>query len=158
MKITHRLQKKAAFAIKTSVVAASVLLASCAGTPSFIGVRDGDLKPCPSSPNCVSTSEVNSHGVPAFKLVMPPEQAINAIANELRKQSRVTIAVQEPRYLHAEYRSAVFRFVDDVEFYAQDDGNLAVRSASRLGYSDFGVNRSRVEDLRELFRQKAIIQ
>jgi len=59
------------------------------------------------------------------------------------------------QYLHAEFRSAVFGFVDDVEFYVSPPGTLQVRSASRTGYSDFGVNRERVETLRARFTATA---
>jgi len=144
--------------IKLSGLSAALMLTACASGPSISGVDSNDLKPCPSSPNCVSTSEINSHGVAAFTLAVSPDEAIPAIAEELKSMSRVTIAEQEGRYLRAEFTSAVFRFVDDVEFYAQDNGNLAVRSASRVGYSDLGANRSRVEDLREAFKDKSIIR
>lgn len=62
---------------------------------------------------------------------------------------RTTIITQGPDYLHAECRSAVFGFVDDLELHLRPDKNtIAVRSAARLGYSDLGVNRKRIEDLR----------
>lgn len=143
---------------KLTTLAIAFLLSACAGTPGNIGVRDGDLKPCPSSPNCVSSAELNSHSVAAFNLKMPPDQAILKIAQVLNDQPRVTVDRQYQKYIHAEFTSAVFRFVDDVEFYAHDDGVLSVRSASRIGYSDLGANRARVERLRVLFSEKGIIQ
>ncbi|HOW77583.1 MAG TPA: DUF1499 domain-containing protein [Candidatus Competibacteraceae bacterium] len=59
------------------------------------------------------------------------------------------------QYLHVEFRSAVFGFVDDMEFYFSPPGTIQVRSASRTGYSDFGVNRERVETLRTRFSSTA---
>jgi uncharacterized protein (DUF1499 family) len=61
----------------------------------------------------------------------------------------------EERYLHAEVRSLVFRFVDDLEFLLQPDGLIQVRSAARSGYSDLGVNRRRVERIRQRFQASA---
>lgn len=136
----------------------ALLLSACAGTPSSTGAIEGDLKPCPSSPNCVSTSDINSHHIAPFTLAVPPTEAIAAISAALKTLPRVDIAHQNSRYLRAEFTSAVFRFVDDVEFLVLDNGTLSVRSASRLGYSDLGANRRRAEALRELFREKAIIR
>jgi uncharacterized protein (DUF1499 family) len=60
--------------------------------------------------------------------------------------------VEQGNYLHVEMRSLMFRFVDDVEFsLAASAGLIHVRSASRVGYSDFGVNRKRVERIRAAF-------
>ncbi len=137
------------------MAAGTTLLAACA---SSMGVTEGGLTPCPASPNCVSTAATNSHKIEPFKLVVPADKAIDAIAEAIQKEPRVAIVRKDQRYMHAEFTSAVFRFVDDVEFYAQDDGNLILRSASRLGYSDLGANNRRAEHLRELFRSKGIIQ
>ena len=142
-----------------ALLAGVMLLPGCASGPSIYGVSDeGYLKPCPSSPNCVSSFEENSHGVRPFKLAVEPDQAIPAIADALNSLPRVRIVAQDERYLRAEFTSAVFRFVDDLEFYARDTGTLGVRSASRVGYSDLGANRRRVENLRALLQQKAIIR
>ena len=55
----------------------------------------------------------------------------------------------KPDYLYAEYSSALFGFVDDVEFYFPPETHIIhVRSASRLGHSDLGVNRKRIEAIR----------
>lgn len=140
------------------MAAGTTLLIACAGSPGSIGVTDGALMPCPASPNCVSTAATNSHKIEPFKLVVPADKAMDIIAEAIQKEPRVAIVKKDQRYLHAEFTSAVFRFVDDVEFYAQDDGNLILRSASRIGYSDLGTNNRRAEHLRELFRSKSIIQ
>jgi len=64
---------------------------------------------------------------------------------------RTVIVTENDTYLHVECKSAMMGFVDDVEFYFPQEKVIHVRSASRLGYSDLGVNRKRVEQLRELF-------
>jgi uncharacterized protein (DUF1499 family) len=72
---------------------------------------------------------------------------------------RTTIVDDSGQYLHAECRSAVFRFVDDLELHLRpDEGAIAVRSASRLGYSDFGVNRGRVETLRRKLVSAGVVK
>lgn len=70
----------------------------------------------------------------------------------LARQPRTTIVTEAHNYLHVEFRSAILRFVDDVEFLV-NDAAIQVRSASRVGYSDFGVNRKRIETLRSQFNQ-----
>ena len=65
--------------------------------------------------------------------------------------SRTRILTKEEDYIRVEYTSRLFRFVDDVEFYFPEEPVIHVRSASRLGYSDLGANRRRVERIRELF-------
>jgi uncharacterized protein (DUF1499 family) len=65
--------------------------------------------------------------------------------------ARATIVRSTDAYVHAEFRSAVFGFMDDVEFRFGPPGAIQVRSASRTGHSDFGVNRERVETLRARF-------
>jgi len=72
---------------------------------------------------------------------------------------RTKIIRQTDNYLHAECSSAVFGFVDDLELHLRPEQNLiAVRSAARLGRSDLGVNRKRVEKLRSLLRREAVIK
>ena len=72
----------------------------------------------------------------------------------LLTEKRVTIISEKPDYLHAEVRSLVFRFVDDIEFkLSPDQGLIQVRSSARVGYSDFGVNRRLIERIRLLFQK-----
>ena len=72
----------------------------------------------------------------------------------LLTEKRVTIISEQPDYLHAEVRSLVFRFVDDIEFkLSPDQGLIQIRSSARAGYSDFGVNRRRIERIRLLFQK-----
>jgi uncharacterized protein (DUF1499 family) len=73
--------------------------------------------------------------------------------------SRTKIISETSDYLHAECTSAVFGFVDDLELHLRTaEGLIAVKSASRLGYSDLGVNRRRIEDLRALLAKQGIVR
>lgn len=88
-----------------------------------------------------------------------PKRAWLSVMQTVRQLPRTTIVTQTERYLHAECRSAVFGFIDDLELYMRPDGNIIdIRSASRLGEYDFGVNRNRVETLRKLLQQQNIIR
>ncbi len=108
------------------------------------GLVDGRLAPCPDSPNCVS-SEV---GTPDEKAVEPlPAETWGQLPDAIAGMGGV-ITTQTDTYLAAEFTSATFGFVDDVEFRLTE-GAVQVRSASRVGYSDRGVNSARVAALRE---------
>ena len=114
------------------------------------------FSPCPSSPNCVSSlSEDRNHAVEPLRYTGTRESARQKIVDILENSDRVQIVEAEENYIHAEFRSAVFKFVDDVEFLFSDEEDVVhVRSASRLGYSDFGANRKRVERLRLAFEDR----
>jgi uncharacterized protein (DUF1499 family) len=108
------------------------------------------MAPCPSSPNCVSSdAQDNEHLVEPFQLVGTTIDAWTLAKDVLSKRPRTRIVTEKPDYLHAEIESALFGFVDDLELNLRPSERvIAVRSASRLGYSDLGVNRRRVEELR----------
>ena len=134
------------------ILSGSVVLAGCHGArPSTLGVRDGRLAPCPSSPNCVSSrAEDDVHRVAPFTFTGTAGAAIGRLAGIVRSLPRAAVVTATETYLHAEFRSAVFRFVDDIEFLADESaGVIQVRSASRVGSSDLGVNRKRIETIRE---------
>jgi uncharacterized protein (DUF1499 family) len=118
------------------------------------------LAPCPDSPNCVSSDATDpSHRVAALELVIPAEAAWRMIPEAVKTLPRTEIKEASDRYLRAECTSLVFRFVDDLELELRaGEGTIAVRSASRKGYSDFGVNRRRVENLREVLRRRGIVK
>ncbi|MCX5825949.1 MAG: DUF1499 domain-containing protein [Deltaproteobacteria bacterium] len=131
-----------------------VMTVGCSGTrPSPIGVTGGRLSACPASPNCVSSQSPDSkHAVEPLRYKGTAEQAKGMLIEALLGMKRVRIVAAEERYLHAEFTSALFRFVDDVEFLLDDGAKtIHVRSASRVGYSDLGVNRKRVEAIRSRF-------
>jgi uncharacterized protein (DUF1499 family) len=97
------------------------------------------------------------HAVQSFAYSgITSEEARGIVVSILENNKRCRIITLEERYIHAEFRSLVLRFVDDVEFYFPNDISVVhVKSASRLGYSDFGVNRKRVEQIRSAFNQGA---
>jgi uncharacterized protein (DUF1499 family) len=122
-----------------------------AGKLSHIpGISDGLLCACPDRPNCVCSDASDPlHGISPLIPNAPPAQAWAAARAAVLSLPRTQIVSESDDYLHAECRSAVFGFVDDLELHLRpQDGSIAVRSASRLGYRDFGVNRKRVEQLR----------
>lgn len=118
--------------------------------PSNLGVRDGKLAPCPSTPNCVcSQSEDAEHKIEPLTYKSTPQVAFSQLKQAIESQPRTKIITQSPNYLYAEFTSAIMKFVDDVEFYLDEDAKVIhVRSASRLGQSDLGVNRKRIETIR----------
>ena len=114
----------------------------------------GNAMNCPDSPNCVSSQAPDaSHFVEPFSFHGQPAEAMQRLNAALLREKRVSIVKQQPDYLHAEVRSLLFGFVDDIEFSLQPEkGLIQVRSAARTGYSDFGVNRRRVERIRTIFQ------
>lgn len=135
------------------------LLPSCAGrVPDDIGVHGGRLTPCPDSPNCVSSMADNpDKRVDPLPLYGNSGEAMDCLERLVHKQPRAEVLRREPGYLHAAYASRIFGFVDDVEFmYDPDQNVIQLRSAARLGYYDFGVNRKRVEQLAEMYAQQCL--
>ncbi|MSN24691.1 MAG: DUF1499 domain-containing protein [Geobacter sp.] len=127
-------------------------LAGCAGErPNNLGARDGILAVCPSSPNCVSSQAVDEkQRIAPFAVSGDPDAAFARLKQLLGKRRDVTVVEESPGYLRVELRTLLF--VDDGEFLLDRSRNLIqVRSASRLGYSDLGKNRSRLEEIRRQF-------
>lgn len=118
--------------------------------PDHLGVRDGRLAPCKRSPNCVS-SQANPSDVEHY--IAPIHGTMDAVRNALRNMKRVTVISEKEDYVYAEFRTPLMRYVDDVEFFF-DGTVIHVRSCSRLGRRDFGVNRKRVERLRSLIEAR----
>jgi uncharacterized protein (DUF1499 family) len=116
--------------------------------PTDLGVTDGRLKACPNSPNCVCSSDSDKeHGIAPIAWEKSPGEAIAALKQVIQSMERTAIVVESGDYLHVEFTTKLMGYVDDVEFYVKD-GVIQVRSASRLGKSDLGVNRQRVEAIR----------
>ncbi|WP_414578200.1 DUF1499 domain-containing protein [Anabaena sp. CCY 9402-a] len=118
--------------------------------PNNLGVREGKLAACPSSPNCVSSQSSDAvHQIAPLNFTSTPEAAIANLKTIIQSLPRTKIITETQDYLYAEFQSALLGFVDDVEFYADRNANVIhVRSASRLGQSDLGVNRQRIETIR----------
>ena len=120
--------------------------------PSNLGIRDGKLAACPSSPNCVSSqAQDRQHGIAPFAFSGDAVTAMQKLAGVVAAMPRTQVIQSKPDYLYVEFSTPLMGFVDDVEFYC-DGSAIQVRSASRLGYSDLGVNRKRIEAIREAFR------
>ncbi|NOY68785.1 MAG: DUF1499 domain-containing protein [Deltaproteobacteria bacterium] len=118
-----------------------------------LGVKDGRLSPCPGSPNCVSSQDTGkSHHIDPITYTCSAADARKALDLVLESMPACKIVSDSDSYIHATFKSRFFRFTDDVEFYfPKESGLIHVRSASRTGYSDLGVNRKRIEKIRKLF-------
>ena len=128
-----------------------------AGTqPDSLGVSNQQLLSCPSTPNCVnSQSKDAEHSIQPLSYQKNGEEAIAEIKNIINEQERTKIISETDNYLYAQFTTHWMGFVDDVEFYVNGDkGIIDVRSASRLGESDLGVNRQRIEQIREKLKQE----
>lgn len=134
------------------VFAVLALLSMTGSVPNNLGLTGGKLAPCPDSPNCVSSAATDlRHAIAPFVL----DRSLGAAKEEFKRAiatlPRAKLISETDNYLHVEFRSLLFRFVDDVEFHL--DGatkTIHVRSASRVGHSDLGVNRRRIEFIRAL--------
>ncbi len=142
------------------LIVATTLLSCSQRRPTDLGVSEAGLAPCPSSPNCVSSDARGTrHGVDALRFAPPAGEAWDAAREVVLNLPRTRIVDEQPAYLRAECRSAFFGFVDDLELQLRPADNIiAVRSASRLGYSYFGVNRRRVERLRAALIERGIVR
>ena len=135
-------------------------LAACSSNEVTTGIKDNRFTPCPGTPNCVSSDATDEeHRVAPYRLKVAPQQAWHGLQNVIAAQPRKRLVSVDDAYMHVEFISAVFRFVDDVEFHLRsDDGIIAVRSASRTGSNDLGVNRERVENIRDALRKRNLIE
>ncbi|PJZ69571.1 hypothetical protein CH373_08630 [Leptospira perolatii] len=134
----------------------AVVFSNCTGTrPTNIGIREGRLADCPSTPNCVASHlspNDTEHFIQALTYPGSAQDARTKLVGVIQSLPRTNIVTNKEDYIYAEFTSFTFRFVDDVEFYfPAGTKNIQVRSASRLGRSDFGVNRNRIEKIRGLF-------
>ncbi|MBN8237239.1 DUF1499 domain-containing protein [Halobacillus kuroshimensis] len=117
----------------------------------YLGVKDGRLAECPSSPNCVSTQtdqqDKKMNALPFFNDLETSKQVMKEV---LHQMERTTIETETENYIHGIVKSKWMKFKDDVEFYFdQDEQVIHFRSASRTGYSDMGVNRKRMNGISE---------
>jgi uncharacterized protein (DUF1499 family) len=139
-----------------SAASAVLILASLsamAKRPTNLGATEGRLAACPETPNCVCSQGADAgHAVEPLRFSGDADEAWDRLRHALVMTPRTRIISSTENYLHAECTSAVFRFVDDLECLLDRDAKLIhVRSASRVGRSDLGANRARVEALRAAF-------
>lgn len=138
----------------TLLCMATLGLAGCGGSrPDGLGLTNGQLAPCPDSPNCVSSqAESDYHSMAPIPLTVPAAQAQDVLIGVLDEMEEIEVVSVEPGYIYAEATSPRMGFVDDVELALDEDtGAIHFRSASRLGYGDMGANRARMEEISERF-------
>ena len=110
------------------------------------------LAPCPSSPNCVSTLATDSHAIAPIRYASTHQEAMRRLLTVLRAIPRTTIIPSGDDSVRAEFRTRVFRFTDDAHFVFDEQAKtIHFRSASRVGHSDLGVNRRRMEGIHKAF-------
>jgi uncharacterized protein (DUF1499 family) len=128
-----------------------ILINGCSGTkPTSIG----QFINCPDKPNCISSKSLSSlHISPPLKYQSTTLKAKKDLLKVIESIPRAKISTNNAKFLHVEFTSKVFRFVDDVEFYFDEPEVIHFRSASRIGHSDMGVNRVRMEEIKRLFIQ-----
>ena len=112
--------------------------------PDRIGVAKGRLSPCPESPNCVSSFE----GANPFAYQSDRASVRTALVEILEDWPRTKVIQSTEDYIHVEFRSRVFSFIDDGEFYLPtEDSVVHYRFAARTGHSDMGANASRAAEI-----------
>ena len=147
-----------------SLLGLAVLLAACyvltlamlsllSRRPAGLGVVAGQLRPCPGSPNCVSTLATDKRQrIEPLTYSGGADEAMRLLRATLAALPRTRVITATGEYLHVECTSRFFRFTDDVEFLIDDEHKtIHFRSASRVGLSDLGVNRRRMETIRRGF-------
>lgn len=127
--------------------------------PDNLGVHDGRLAPPKPTPNNVSSQADRNadaqHYIEPLRYTGDAAQAWAALRRVIDGMPRVKVVKSEPNYLYAEFTTKLMGYVDDAEFYVDEKaGAIQVRSASRLGRSDFGVNRERIESIRAKLAQR----
>jgi uncharacterized protein (DUF1499 family) len=123
--------------------------------PKNLGYDSGRLTPCKTTPNCVSSQADPKDEQHYIAPIALKGDAIAAVRKAVESMPRTRLVQVEPGYLYAEFTSKLMGFVDDVEFLADPaKGVVHVRSASRLGRRDMGVNRERIEQLRSMLEKR----
>jgi len=137
------------------ILCTALLLSACAGDrPANLGVINGALAACPDSPNCVSSQASDErHRIEPFATGDDPDAAFARLAEIVRRRPDATVLNSTDTYLRVELRTTFF--TDDAEFLLDRERRLIqLRSASRLGYSDLGLNRRRIEEIRRQLQHR----
>jgi len=139
-------------------IISSFLLMGCTGTMPDLGINNGRLTPCPKTPNCVNSQAVGEKCyIQPIEYTGAQQKARFHLLQVLESEDQAKILTTQENYVRAEFKSAFFGFVDDVEFYFSESQTsekvIHVRSASRIGYSDFGTNRKRIERIKSKLKQ-----
>ncbi|MEH2260538.1 DUF1499 domain-containing protein [Nostoc sp.] len=142
-----------AFAILLTLIS-SLILPGATWAASSLGVDNGHLSSCPASNNCVVSQNADEkHAIDPIPYHVDRNAAREILLKVLSVVPRTEIVEQTDNYIHALSKSRIFKFVDDVEFYLPaNESVIHLRSASRVGESDLGVNRRRSEQIRLALR------
>ncbi|MDF1516155.1 MAG: DUF1499 domain-containing protein [Anaerolineae bacterium] len=121
--------------------------------PQNLGVTSGQLSPCPGTPNCVnSQAKDKAHSIEPLPFDGPLTSAQDKLLAVLMAMPRTKIVTDQPGYIYVEFKTAIMRYTDDVEFWFDESlGVIHMRSASRLGTGDLGLNRRRMEEIRKSY-------
>jgi uncharacterized protein (DUF1499 family) len=150
-----------ALVLSVVLLVVPVMLLACLSLwgqrPKELGLLAGRLRDCPATPNCVCTQATDpAQRLPPLTFSESPAEAQARLKRALATLPRTRIVTEAGLYLHAEATSLVFRFVDDLEFLVDPEARVIhFRSAARVGYSDLGANRARMERLRAAFDRLA---
>ncbi|WP_420935500.1 DUF1499 domain-containing protein [Alteromonas sp. A081] len=140
---------------KQYLLLCSLALVGCSVTPPELGVSGESLKDCPVTPNCISSMDNGSGDMAPILFDGSMATAKEKLLSIIRLLPRTTVVKERDNYVRVAFRSQLFGFVDDVEFLlSQAQSNktkIDFRSASRLGLSDLGVNKARMEKVTALF-------
>ena len=139
-----------AFALGIFLTLTGNLMLPDAAWAADLGVNNGHLAACPASPNCVVSQDGDAkHAIDPITYHVDRSRAQEALVKVLGVVPRTEVIEKTDNYIHALSKSRIFKFVDDVEFYfPKDEKVIHMRSASRVGESDLGVNRRRMEQIR----------
>ncbi|BAY38169.1 hypothetical protein NIES2111_25140 [Nostoc sp. NIES-2111] len=131
-------------------ITSSLILPAPTLAASGLGVNNGHLSACPPSPNCVVSQNADpKHAIDPIPYHVSRDKAREILLKVLNVVPRTEVVEQTDSYIHALSKSRIFKFTDDVEFYLPaDESVIHLRSASRIGESDLGVNRRRMEQIR----------
>ena len=120
-----------------------------------LGIKNGLFVSCPNKANCVNSQEDEKnkkHFIEPYYTTLSLEEFLSQFEKVISGISNASLVEKQSNYMHLEFTSTLFGFVDDFEIFIPQPfaGKIHVRSASRVGYSDMGANRSRVEEIRKL--------
>jgi len=148
--------------MKLKIIVCSLFIAAILSIAGTASATQKKLPPCLQSPNCISSQSMiidKLHFIPPFEIKSNPRKAWAELKKLIHEQSRMVITHETSDSLHAEATSLLFRFVDDINIVLDADAELIhIRSASRTGHSDFGVNLKRIEALRTKLKQADVIE
>lgn len=131
------------------------LLSLSGQRPTSLGLKKNQLAPCPNTPNCVCSQDPDpGHQIDPLTFEGAPKDAFAKLKTILADTGNAEIIQETRNYIYAEFTSSLLGFVDDVEFYLDSRAKvIQVRSASRLGKSDLGANKSRVKSIQKKLKK-----